>query len=384
MEFAVCSIPQISISPAPPEVRSPEPRSPFRSLAVPAQDDAFRPTHLTPPPTSTIFKRPRSPLADPAVAAKGLARDRFESLLSAARGAGKRDLDLRKEIALKTHKNKQGASLPAAAAAACADRSLIPAVERRALFLSKLQAPPSPSAATTPKTPPESPAIFHYRLPSPGLVSPLALFETLGNAQEGGIPDGWVEQVDFRRKASPPPSMRGVPSLDQISARYTPQKADAGAYPGLAPVSAPTTRPSVGVGRLRMPLRAPPQPATANINTSTEHPVSPRVPAQPEIRVTTLVVPHSRSAPTVQLTEQNLCAFNCQAATRGKRADAMLLTLRRRTLSAESLFQREGAGVEAKAEVDYKWRRRSAPADIMPLRARGGFEHPVLALPGGF
>ncbi|KJA26152.1 hypothetical protein HYPSUDRAFT_64361 [Hypholoma sublateritium FD-334 SS-4] len=366
MEFAVCSIPQISISPAPPEDRSPEPRSPFRSLTAPALDDAFRPMHLTPPPTSTIFKRPRSPLVDPAVAGRGLARDRFESLLSAARGAGKRDLDLRKEIALKTHKNKQ--------------------VERRALFLSKLQAPPSPSAATTPKTPPESPAIFHYRLPSPGLVSPLALFEALGSAEEG-IPDGWVEQVDFRRKAQPPAVVaapRGVPSLDQISARFTPQKADANAYPGLAPVSAPTVRPSVGVGRLRMPLRAPPPPPPPQPAANQQHPVSPRVPAQPEIRVTTLVVPHTRSAPVVQLTEQNLCAFNCQAATRGQRADAMLSALRRRTRSAESVFARAGADAGAKAEVDYKWRRRSAPADIMPLRARGGFEHPVLALPGGF
>lgn len=119
MEFAVCSIPQISISPAPPEDHSPEPCSPFRSLTVPAQDDAFRPTHLTPPPTSTIFKRPRSPLVDPAVVGRGLARDRFESLLSAARGAGKRDLDLRKEIALKTHKNKQGASCAPPANSVC-------------------------------------------------------------------------------------------------------------------------------------------------------------------------------------------------------------------------------------------------------------------------
>lgn len=38
-------------------------------------------------------------------------------------------------------------------------------VVRRALFLSKVLAPPSPTATTLPKTPPESPAIFHYVCP---------------------------------------------------------------------------------------------------------------------------------------------------------------------------------------------------------------------------
>jgi hypothetical protein len=102
--------------------------------------------------------------------------------------------------------------------------------ERRALFLSKLQAPPSPSAAMTPKTPPESPAILHYSLPSPGLCSPLAMYETLAEAEQ--LPaksKGWVEQVDFRlpegERVQPyrkVPSGRGkpLPSLAQISARF--------------------------------------------------------------------------------------------------------------------------------------------------------------------
>jgi hypothetical protein len=51
--------------------------------------------------------------------------------------------------------------------------------ERRALFLSKLHAPPSPTATTTPETPPESPLVFHYTLPSPCLTSPLAVFEAV-------------------------------------------------------------------------------------------------------------------------------------------------------------------------------------------------------------
>src|SRR2546421_296785 len=74
---------------------------------------------------------------------------------------------------------------------------MLPLVERRALFLSKVQAPPSPTATMTPKTPPDSPAIFHYTLPSPGLVSPLAMFDNL-NDNNDSAPHKWVEQVDFR------------------------------------------------------------------------------------------------------------------------------------------------------------------------------------------
>lgn len=53
--------------------------------------------------------------------------------------------------------------------------------ERRQTFLARLLASPSssPTTLTTPVTPPDSPAVFHYRLPSPGLLSPLALFEAL-------------------------------------------------------------------------------------------------------------------------------------------------------------------------------------------------------------
>jgi len=77
-----------------------------------------------------------------------------------------------------------------------------PPVERRALFLSKIDALPSPTAASLPVTPPESPAVFHFTLPSPGLISPLALFETLEKDQgKYGPPPVRVEQVDFRAKA---------------------------------------------------------------------------------------------------------------------------------------------------------------------------------------
>ena len=78
----------------------------------------------------------------------------------------------------------------------------LPTVERRALFLSKIDALPSPTATSLPVTPPESPAVFHFTLPSPGLVSPLALFETLEKDQaKNGPPPVRIEQVDFRAKA---------------------------------------------------------------------------------------------------------------------------------------------------------------------------------------
>lgn len=57
--------------------------------------------------------------------------------------------------------------------------------ERRQTFLARLLATPSssPTTLTTPVTPPDSPAEFHFTLPSPGLVSPLALFETIANGE---------------------------------------------------------------------------------------------------------------------------------------------------------------------------------------------------------
>ncbi|KIM48020.1 hypothetical protein M413DRAFT_61602 [Hebeloma cylindrosporum] len=336
MDYA---IPKISISLAPPEDPLPDPTSPFTSLAFATKivdSDGFRPSHLTPPPTPTSLKRALSPLIPTQDSGKGLDSHRFQALLNATRerganNGGKKHVDLRKEIALKVHKNKQ--------------------VERRALFLSKVQAPPSPTAALTPKTPPDSPAIFHYTLPSPGLVSPLALFESLHDSRDG-VRCGWVEQVDFKQakpvyeKAKVYP---GLPTLDQISARLIPRVAqeDLPEFPALSPRKGPKPRPSLGVGRLRMPLRTQPT-----------------------------IVPRTHSPPSLQLTEINLDAFN----SRDQRAHNMLSTLRRRMAPSERNINSRSD----ETQVQLKWRRRSAPADLMPLRARIGFEHPILALPGGF
>jgi len=252
-------------------------------------------------------------------------------------------------------------------------------VERRALFLSKVQAPPSPTAATLPKTPPDSPAIFHYSLPSPGLVSPLALFESLSQLENR---DGWVEQVDFRlpgeqpKSAGKPRKSPALPSLDQISARLIPRTVKQSDFNFDAPVPTARPRPSIGVGRLKMPLRS--QPLNV-VNTQPRHalpPMSPLLHNYSDLHVTTLVVPRTNTTSPVKLTEVNLNALN----SRGQRAHNMLSTLRRRTVSTENVFTTIAA-----EEDQSKWRRRSAPANLMAhSAARHGFEHPVLALPGGF
>ncbi|KAJ7630672.1 hypothetical protein FB45DRAFT_978948 [Roridomyces roridus] len=393
--MAAC-VPEISVSLAPELFVVEEPSSPFAwSTVAVDDDDGFRPIHLTPPPTTTPtrFMKQLSPLrpADSPVSGHGLARERFEALLQASRErnlavGAKKGNDLRKEIALKAHGKKQ--------------------VERRALFLSKVLAPPSPTATLLPKTPPDSPAIFNYSLPSPDvLVSPLAFFESLNeNPACGPLSYGrepWVEQVDFRVKTAvksgnnrvPRPkstthasTAKPVPSLDQISARLsshghvrTPsaeaaeqRKLRLPAF--LAASRKPAPRLTIGVGRLQMPVRAP-VPTKAE-NLPLMPPRSPCYPLSPNLQVTTLVVPRTASSSPTELSESNLQALN----SRERRAKDMLSALRKRTTTPSEIAQVTG---HADDLVDRKWKRRSAPAELSP-RARSGFEHPVLALPGGF
>ena len=312
------------------------------------------------------------------------------------------------------------------------------AVERRALFLSKIGAPPSPTATSLPKTPPDSPAIFHYSLPSPGLCSPLALFEKLGlddqDPEERGVRKIWVEQVDFRlskeqqrqmldsedvteelpapvRVETPSITLttpeedqelqqeqyqpartslqrgharkRSIPSLEQITERYTAQAvADTTAAPTptrpRAPlpvflntrrrspspplptvtVTAPPTEPPrprlACTGRIRFPSRSPSPPTDSDTPVATSKPlpalpsadvdanaafarrrmsVLPPLPLTPPcvpaIEIHTTHVPRTESTSPVhsRLTEANLQALNSRALT----AREMLSTIRRRT-----------------------------------------------------
>ncbi|EGO03795.1 hypothetical protein SERLA73DRAFT_175445 [Serpula lacrymans var. lacrymans S7.3] len=401
-------IPAISISLAPPQDPIVEPFSPFQ-FAKADQDDGYRPQHLTPPPTSadTRFPRQSSPLRpqDCQPSGKGLESGRFNDMLKATRERqsviGTRKVpDLRKELAIKNHRSKQ--------------------VERRALFLSKIQAPPSPTAVYTPKTPPESPSLLHYTMPSPGLSSPLSLFEcaTEDNQCLSGeyqqLHDAWVEQVDFRlpRDAQSKSALKTrtnkstvvqtkstksaarLPSLDYITARMgirgviqnPVSKVDEPLRSSRLPAflqsrAAPEVthgnqdaRPQLSVGRLHMPLRTPSPIIGKNIadaKPSVPPPASPRAPLTPKLEVTTMVVPRTCNSSPVALSETNLHAFGRAYAARD-----MLSTIRRRSPPPCGEMDRND-------EEERKVRRHSSPAEL-PKRTRLGFEHAVLALPGGF
>jgi len=418
MVFAKPLIPHIHISLAPPEEPQVEPYSPFASSNVQSSDeDGFRHTHLTPPLTSTRFGKslsPLRPLEAVSPVAQGLERDRFDMLLKASRErhaavGAKKAQDLRKEIAVKAHKTKQ--------------------VERRALFLSKVLAPPSPTAVCTPKTPPDSPAIFHYSLPSPGLVSPLSMFESLANDDDSCdsfmAREPWVEQVDFRLPdhmktttliAAPKVSLKDllpqkskagkpIPSLDQISARLSfngqmsaptmqiePSRRSSAKFPAfLQPkslelplvmedtITKSKPRLSLGVGRLQMPVRTPPINSPKPIKAELLPPLSPRSPVLPNLTITTLVVARSSTVSPTQLSESNLLALE----SRGRMSKDMLSALKRRTESPsdDSLTGHDEKMTE---EDKKKWRRQSCPPELGLHKARGGFEHPVLTLPGAF
>ncbi|KZT74772.1 hypothetical protein DAEQUDRAFT_719955 [Daedalea quercina L-15889] len=414
MPLAIPAIPEISISLASPEEPTAEPFSPFspgfsRSLksptiSVPEDDDGFRATLLSPPPI--ISPRALSPLrpVDSVAKGKGLERERFEALLKASKErnvavGSRKEVDLRKEIALKAHKSKQ--------------------VERRALFLSKVQAPPSPTATVTPKTPPDSPAIFHYSLPSPGLESPIAVFESLSPSEIAGQP--WVEQVDFRLpgkpvrspvlKTAPIASKRKVlPSLDQITARLAGKEAPRGpprlpsflqsgrrsplqtAPPVIQvedPLATPKARPVLphDVGRLHFPARSSVLEAnTAPLVIRSPKPClppdSPTLCAPPKLQITTTLVPRTNATSPTELSESNLFTFNSLSGSREDTRRKMLLRLRRRTLSPSEM----GVPAPSKEEDDErKLRRRSAPPELQGRdKARTGFEHPVLASSGAF
>jgi len=359
-------VPRISISPAPPEEPAVEPYSPFTSIPQVVVDnhDGFRPVLLTPPPTAYRFQRggAKKHVEDNGI---GLESLRFQQLLKATRDRNA-SVDLRKELAVKIQTNRQS--------------------ERRALFLSKVKAPPSPTAATTPKTPPESPSVFHYTLPSPGLVSPLTVFESVDKYSC----EGWVEKVYFEKQCTEDDltkindilpehqkSRPRIPSLEQISARMIPSAINPSDYDvdSSAATSAIITksahmRPLIGVGRLRMPLRAsqPPQGTLASSLQPFSH---------PELRVAA-VVDNTADSVSVnsKLTETNLNTFNI----RGQRAHDMLCTLRKRTSSfvTNPLFYDPDRTEEAT-----KFKRHSAPAELTS-HPRVGFAHPVLAMPGSF
>jgi len=252
--------------------------------------------------------------------------------------------------------------------------------------LLKVAEPPCPSAAYEPKTPPDSPAIFNYSLPSPGLVSPLAMYEYL--EEECVTSQPWTEQVYFRLPKSSARSKTNhpaltfksgnvLPSLDEISARLRFKKLSGAhqARPRLPSFllkkrdaalesETPATPPPITIGRLRMPASRtrgaspPPEKQVYGVPPS---------PVTPTLQVTTTVVPRMPRLTSINLTESNLEALSRSPFLRSSRT-ASLATM---------------TPVSAAHAEDRTIRRRSAPAEL-PARARSQFKHPVLDLPGGF
>jgi len=144
-------------------------------------EDPYRPRYLSPP----IFLLPLT--ATPLQPKDSSRRSSSSQCKPTAIRSRLQGPDLRIAVARRVHSGRQA--------------------ERRAKFLAKIGAPPSHEATLLPATPPDSPALFHFSLPSPGMVSPLALFETV----RSGISETHrCEKVNFRAQ---------MPSLEEISSR---------------------------------------------------------------------------------------------------------------------------------------------------------------------
>jgi hypothetical protein len=334
-------------------------------------EEFYRPTHLAPPPILSPIRGTQA-LQKPSNK-KGLEKERFEQLLKASRERTRATTDLRKEVALKAHKSKQ--------------------FERRALFLSKVEALPSFDAANTPATPPESPAVFHFSLPSPGLVSPLALFESLERMSPEEQRKTWVEKIDFRAQAveRKRKAHARIPSLDQITARMT-----------QAPLVA--TRQQSTNANPRPPI---PLPAFLGTRSKKAAPAAaPLPPKKPEINAplppiptkiatkTEAPAPVSRpSAETIDLRRHralDLSALRTARAAAQPSTDAPRLTVTRaspiRTTNptVAALVDNKvisGGRAECAKDMVEKLRKRiSAPAALPAIKEK----HPILMMRGGF
>ncbi|KAG9013446.1 hypothetical protein FRB94_002520 [Tulasnella sp. JGI-2019a] len=406
-------------------LRSPySPKFPSPMAYTDSDADDFRPVHLLPPPTaaalSPVLPRASSPPADK----KGIDEGRFNELLKSSRersatkfGHARRDsAELRRQATLKAHTAK--------------------ALERRALFLTKIAQAPSASATESPATPPESPAIFHFTLPSPGLQSPLSIAPRRKPAvafpSENKPVGGWVEEVDFKARArtnsirngAPLPhsrnhgrraSAQALPSLDQITARLAKSNATPVAPPpnDLAPVEVINKRaplrlvvhkrsPSSPLATVPAPAVIPvAEPAVAKAptsgnrlpaflqrrNASPEAQLAPPTPTTPSIVISapTFSVPEVPAAPIrpspepVVGTRRRYPLLPMSPAPPSmpcsNSAQIRPTLTRGRPATPETRKQRGLDMVE-------KLRRRSSAPAALPALAKD--DHPVLKMKGGF
>jgi hypothetical protein len=371
------SIPHIRISPASPVKAYREPYSPFLSVGNPDKDDSgCPPQSLSPqyrfPAISPRHSSPLRPADCPPP--RESHRDQFDLLLEVSRdkraALGSRKVpDLRKELAIKNQRNKQ--------------------LERRALFLSRIQEPTL--SATGSKTPVEFPSVGHRTLPSLGLGSPLFCSSAEGH-------DGWIgkdlpgrrtwfesKQVDCRLPISKPKAdlnlgRRKLPSLEEITARVGPfhsppsmAKEPIFATPRLPMFlrsdknlsttrTVSDTKPSINIGRLHMPVR---RRQSSDSLSHMRPSVIPSSPCYPNIEIAS---PRVRGNAICAFTESNIHALG-----RANTAREMMTTIKRRTSPPPPCLTNHQP----------RPKRHSAPAE-MQLRGRSGFEHPILSLPGAF
>jgi hypothetical protein len=98
--------------------------------------------------------------------------------------------------------------------------------------------------------------------------------------------------------------------------------------------------------------------------------------------VTVTLVPRSASSSPSDLSESNLNALDSKTTQRKD----MLSVIKRRTSSGYVMGKGVGHGLnsaELRELAQRRLKRNSAPPELQNLH-RGGFQHPVLALPGGF
>ncbi|PFH54659.1 hypothetical protein AMATHDRAFT_44479 [Amanita thiersii Skay4041] len=347
------SLPEISISPPPPEQPVAEPYSPFSSIVYSNESDGYRPRLLTPPPMP-LQRRSRlcSIISNShSKPNEGLDNERFNALLQASRernATNGKEPNLRREVALRMHRVKQN--------------------ERRALFISRVLAAPN-ATVTDPHMAPDSPPLPDCS-PSFSPFSPhsTSISPEIQNDITSCTDDASSDCPSAKRlEASKPLVRQGsmLPSLEEISARMTVQ-----GY-----VCVPISRQHAA------PLRGSTVHCSRNTTSRSKgsalstvgdgfH-VSRRGPEPLVFSDELEPVPFPEMRAAIDPQEHN-------GSTRASRAHDMLCTLRRRTLALETGYGREIS------DPNSRWKRHSAPGDLFPLRERMGFQHPVLSMPGGF
>lgn len=216
-------------------------------------------------------------------------------------------------------------------------------------------------------TPPDSPAEFHFSLPSPGLVSPLALFETLNDLdaydEEGHIQHAaWIERIDYSR-AKPElipmsPEIRIIqPDPNSLERHHQ--------LAGLLSVNKPLPR---------LPPRTP-SFSVPSLDQITARIAAKSSPKTGSVHPPSSLRPSARAGlPPFLASRQRQGAGPAQAASPPSRPPFPALTLTRPSNASPGR-------VAKRNEMMEKLNRRiSAPARLIPERD----PHPITRIPGGF